>query len=174
MWRLTVREWVDLRFAHPSVDPQDPTDEFAVALLTAVGADPDVWETGSESEALDTYRDALGFAVPSTDWARRTIVEDPVLGLVVSVCAEYQISIDTFSAWSQPAQELALAWAEIQRDRCPAGHSPDLRADADNGKIERSYCDTCAHVVELERTLRERHPAEMLEGFYTVVSNVRD
>ncbi len=158
MHQLSRREWADLRFAHLDVDPQDPTDGFAQALIAAVGGDPDVWVTGTETEALAAYKAALEL-MPDHRWATRVLELDPVLAVEVSVCNEMGIDHDTFLTWPARSQDLAIASALKRRDTCPAGKHPRAAmGDPDVLTIRRVFCGACAKEHEIDEAFRDASP----------------
>lgn len=171
MKTLSRREWVDLRSAHPGVDPADPTDEFATALLAAVGGDPEVWETGGETEAAAAYRDALAAAVRDVTGMVDLILADPQIGLMVRVAVEHGVSLDEFLSWSDRSQDAALAWAVLQGNRCPAGHPGEGMADVDAVNIRRVFCATCAKVHAIDEQFKDA-TADMRVGWHTEVTRV--
>ena len=171
MRHLSRREWVDLRVAHPDVDPADPTDEFATALLDAVGVDPGVWEHGGESEASRTYAAALGMTARDVQWMVDLILTDPAVGLMVRVCAEQGVPLDEFLGWSDLSQDAALAWAVLQGNRCPAGHPGEGMDDPDAVNITRVFCATCARVHEMNKSF-ESAGEDARVGWHTEVNRV--
>ena len=161
---------MDLRFAHPGVDPTNPTDEFATALLSAAGVDPVVWEDAGEQEATDAYRDALTGAVRDVAPMVDLILSDPQIGLMVRVAVEHGISLDEFLTWPERSQDAALAWAVLQGNRCPAGHPGEGMSDPDAVQVRRVYCATCAKVHGIEAAVKDRPDAQI--GWHTEVTRV--
>jgi|GEM_PF-3043852 len=175
MGRVSRRQWAELRFAHPGVDPTDPTDEFAVDLLALAGQDPDVWETGTESEALAAYETALTRAAPDYRWALEALDEDANLAVEVSVCNELGISHDAFLDWPARSQDLAIASAIQSRNTCHAGHPRAAMTDPSLMRIKREYCATCAKYDEFEAHIRaqaETMGPEFTRGWHTEVTSV--
>lgn len=172
MTQGTRRVWADLRFAHPAVDPAEPTDEFAQAVIAAAGGDPDVWETGGETDALTAYQRALRDLVPDHTWAVDALARDPLLALEVEVCADLGIPHDTFLDWPERSQDLAIARHIRHADVCPAGRHPrEAMTDPDAVDIHRVYCAACAREHELDERLKDA-PPDMTVGWFTEVRRV--
>jgi len=173
--RVSRRQWAELRFAHPGVDPTDPTDEFAVELLNLADEDPDVWETGSEADALHAYERALRVALPDYTWASEALDEDENLAVEVSVCNELGISHDAFLDWPARSQDLAIAAAIRSRNTCHAGHPREAMTDPSLMQIKREHCATCARAEEFEDHIRaqsETAGPDFTRGWHTEVTRV--
>lgn len=146
---LSRRQWADLRFAHPDVDPAQPTDDFLEAVLRAADVDPEGFV--SERDLLDAYSEVVA-AGPDHAPARRLIDADPTLAVEASVCFDMGISHDEFLSWSTRAQDLAIATALKRRDLCPAGRHPrDAMGNAELMQVSRVYCAVCDKEHELEK-----------------------
>lgn len=177
MSRVSRREWAELRFAHPGVDPADPTDAFAVQVLRLAGMDPVAWEQGGEREAIDAYQLALLSVMPDHSWATTALREDANLAVEVSVCNELGISHDTFLDWSDRAQDLALASAIEGRNTCHAGHPREAMTDKDLMQIARVHCATCAEVEAFDEAIRRQAESmgpDYTRGWHTEVTRVAD
>lgn len=158
MRELSRREWAELSFAHPGVDLADPTDAFAQALIQAVGGDPDVWETGTETEALTAYRAALEL-LPDHRWATRALADDPILAVEVAVCTDMGIAHETFLDWPARSQDLAIATVLKRRDTCPSGRHPrEAMTDPDVLVIKRVHCAACAKEHQIDEQFRDAPP----------------
>lgn len=171
MRHLSRREWAELCFAHPDVDLSNPTDEFAVDLLEAVGADPDVWESGGETEARETYLRALNLAQPDRSWAFDALDGDANLAVEVALCNELGVAHSTFLGWPDRDQDLAFASAVRKADTCPAGHPREAMTNPDLMRVHRVHCAVCARTEELNEAFREATP-EARRGFHVEVTRV--
>lgn len=158
MGRLSRREWVDLLLAHPCPDPADPSDEFAQALLAATGQDPAVWETGTESEALEAYRAAWGRR-PDASWAKRFLTDHPEVHAEVKVCTDHGIPYAQFLAWDELSQDLLMAAALLDAETCPYGHSKELQVDEEASEAVRTRCAACAKREALDKRVARQMEA---------------
>lgn len=165
MENLSRRAWVDLLVAHPCPDPGDPSDEFAAALITAVGGEADVWETGGQHDALTAYQEALGKR-PDPRWAVAFLRDHPDIHLEVSLCAELGIAYEEFLTWDARSQDLAIAAALLKAEACPHGHPKDLQVDENASKAERVRCAACANQEEMDRLVAKQreHVGETKAG----------
>lgn len=164
--------WAGLRFAHPSVDPTNPSDDFAQAVIAAAGHDPDVWVVGTESEALTAYRVALAAVMPDHGWADDLIGRDPSIATDVSVCVDMGIPYSTFLAWDEADQDLAIATVLRRRDTCPAGRHPrEAMSDPDAVVLSRVHCAACANEHDIEERFRDA-PDDMRIGWSVEVTRV--
>lgn len=168
---VSRREWAELRFAHPGVDLANPSDDFATALLTLAGLDPDVWVHGGEQDAIDAYRLALSAARPDITWALEAIDADADLAVEVTVCNDLGISHDEFLTWPARSQDLAIAAALRKANTCSNGHPREAMNDASLVTVARAYCAVCAAVEELNEKFRDL-PVEYHRGFTTEVTRV--
>lgn len=171
MGHLSRREWADLRVAHPCDDLENPTDDFAQALIAATGGDPDAWETGGTQDALTAYRVALA-ARPDFDWATSLLERAPEIAVEVSTCLDAGIPYDDFLSWSPLSQDLALALLVRRADTCPAGHPRDAMQDADLMQIKRVHCAVCARVQELNKRIETEGTDDHKVGWHTEVTRV--
>jgi len=164
--------WFRLRQDHPAVDPKDPSDDFAQAVLAAAGMDPLVWETGTETEALRAYNRALTVVLPDHTWAADLIDQDPVIAVEASVCVDMGISHAQFLTWPEASQDLAIATVLARRDLCPAGKHPRAAmTDPDAVTITRAYCAACAHEHHLEEQYHDA-PPDLRVGWALEVTRV--
>lgn len=171
MRTLSRREWVDLRCAHPDVDPADPTDDFAVELLTLAGLGPAVWDEGGEEEATRAYARALSSSTRDVEWARTLLLNDPEVSLVVRVATDMGRSVDEFLSWSDRSQDLAVAWWILSNHRCPEGHPREAMTDPDLVKITRTHCGVCAKKHAFEQQFEDLGPDHKI-GWHTEVERV--
>lgn len=172
MTRVSRQAWADLRFAHPAVDPADPTDDFAQALIAATGGDPDVWVTGGEAEALTAYQVALRSAIPDHTWASDALERDSLLALEMEVCAAYRIPHSVFLGWDERDQDLAVAHQARKADVCPAGRHPRAAmTDPDAVEMRRVHCAACAREADIDERFHDA-PRDARVGWYTEVSRV--
>jgi hypothetical protein len=161
MRTLGRREWAELRFAHPGVDLTDPSDEFAVGLIAATHDIPadqarQVWEDGTESEALGTYQAALRMGVPSHEWARDLLHADARLAVEVRLCNRAGISHDAFLSWSDRAQDLAVASFLDEVSHCTrCGASAEAMKNPELARIEVEECWMCRLKEPLDKRLSE-------------------
>lgn len=149
MGRVSRREWVDLLLTHQCPDPANPSDEFAMGLIALAGGDPEVWEHGSEKDALTAYEVAWGKR-PDHTWAKTFLTDHPDIQFEVRTCAEAGIAYDEFLSWSREAQDLFLGDAVLRADTCPRGHPADVRDDDTASKAVRNRCAACAKVEALD------------------------
>lgn len=152
----TRRVWAGLRAAHPDVDPADPTDEWAQAVIAAAGANPDVWETGGEAEALTAYRVALSKVMPDHTWATALLDADPTTAVEIRLCNTIGIPHEEFLDWPDDSADLAIASLLKERDTCQHGHPREAMNDPTRVEIKRVYCAVCAAVHELDKTFRDK------------------
>lgn len=155
MSRLSRREWVELLSTHPCPDPSTPSDGFAQALIEAAGGDPDVWEHGTETEALTAYETAWGKR-PDHRWATGFLEDHPDVHMEVNACLEAGIPHETFLGWDARSQDLFLAAALLKADTCPRGHSRELQVDEDASRAERVRCAACAHADHLDHQVAKQ------------------
>lgn len=164
--------WAGLRFAHPSADPMNPTDDFAQAVIAAGGGDPDVWVQGTESEALTAYRTALAGLVPDHTWATELLDRDPSIATDVAVCVDMGIPYSQFLAWDEGDQDLAIATVLRRANTCPAGKHPrEAMADPDAVVLSRVHCAACAREHDIEQQFSEA-PDDMRVGWSVEVTRV--
>lgn len=154
MGRLSRREWVDLLCTHPCPDPENPSDEFAQALIAATGGDPSVWVDGGEADAVAAYREARGKR-PDHRWATGFLEDHPDVHLELDLCTQAGIPYRDFLAWDAQSQDLFIAAGLLRADTCPRGHSRALQSDEDASRAERVRCAACAHVEALDRRVAE-------------------
>lgn len=170
MGTLSRQQWADLRFAHPCRDLANPTDEFAQALITATGGDPDVWVTGGTTDALTAYREALACR-PGFEEAARLLEVAPEVEVEVRVCLDAGIPYSAFLAWDERSQDLALAAAVKRANTCPVGHPRDAMGNPDLVNVTRVYCAVCAQVHEVEAKVAQLSDDHRI-GWHTEVSRV--
>jgi len=147
----TRRVWAGLRSAHPGADPANPTDEWAQDVIAAAGADPDVWVTGGEGEALTTYRAALAKVMPDHTWATDLLKADPTTAVELRLCNTLGIPHEVFLDWPDDSADLAIASMLAERDTCQHGHPREAMNNPALVEIKRVYCAVCAAVHELEK-----------------------
>jgi hypothetical protein len=165
----TRRVWAGLRATHPDVDPADPTDDWAQAVIAAAGADPDVWETGGQSEALGAYRAALAKVMPDHTWATDLLKADPITAVELRLCNTLGIPHEEFLDWPDDSADLAIASLLAERDTCQHGHPREAMNDVSRVEIKRVYCAVCARVHDLEKQFRDK-PEDYTVGWHTEVT----
>lgn len=163
----TRAQWRHLLNHHDQDD-----DAFAVALIAVCCGlgDDDAWEVWDETPPAVSdvlLRDCLDQSKPrDLDWAIDRLAADWRLAEELRACQVHGVSHDEFLAWSEDAQDLAVASVIKSRDHCPGcGVPSDAMEDPQAARVEAVPCVHCQALA----ARRDSLPPEVRDHIHLMV-----